>query len=290
MAHRCSHSSLRTGRHLGPLIQAVALAALLWLSACSSGPAPASPTPATSAASTSSPTGQTAVEADCGTEVPASVAVADITVTSTNQVTLSGAALGSGKRGVVMLHQTNDGVCGWLPYAAHLAQQGFHVLLFDRRCEGRSSCADGENAFHHAADVSAAVADLRGRGADQVAVVGASLGGAIALGACTVVDVDSCVALSPALFDIKLGAGLTPNKAITRLDVPTLVAAAPDDGSSAIDDVTAFVRRAPKDVITFVELPTGAGHGWDTVNNPSDPTQRSTFSTTLIAFLTQHLS
>ena len=265
MAHLGSHPP-RTGRHSTQLMRTVALAALLGLSACSSGPAPASPPTAASPPVTSrSPSQQTAVEADCGTDVPAGVAIADVTLTSTDEVTLSGAVLGSGRRGVVMLHQTNDGVCGWLPYAGHLAQQGFHVLLFDRRCEGGSSGPDGENAFHHAADVKTAVTDLRRRGADKVAVVGASLGGAIALGACTVVNIDSCVALSPALFDIKLGAGLTPNKAITQLDVPTLVAVAPDDGSSAIHDVKAFVRRAPDDVITSSSSPPAP----DTAGTPS---------------------
>lgn len=188
-----------------------------------------------------------------------------------------------------MLHQTDNGVCGWLPYAGFLAQQGFHALLFDRRCEGESTCADGEKAYNHAADVEAAATTLRGRGADDVVVVGASLGGAVALGACTVVEVSGCVALSPALFDNKLGGGLTANKAISRLKVPSLVAVAPDDGSSAIGDVRAFLRRAPDRVVTFVQLPAGAGHGWDTVNDPADPNQRSPFSDRLVAFLARCL-
>jgi dienelactone hydrolase len=188
-----------------------------------------------------------------------------------------------------MLHQTNNGICGWFSYAGYLAQQGFHVLLFDRRCTFNSSCATGTKANRHAADVQTAVTELRRRGAHKVVVVGASLGGAVTIGACAVVKTDGCVALSPALFDVILGDNLTANNAIRRVGVPLLVADAPDDSDSPLADVQGLIHRARPGVVRLIRLPAGAGHGWDTVNDPADPTRRSAFSDQLLDFLRQRL-
>jgi dienelactone hydrolase len=173
----------------------------------------------------------------------------------------------------------NSGSCG-------LSTQ---VLLFDRRCTGNSSCPTGEKANRHAADVATAVATLRRSGARKVAVVGASAGGAVAIGSCAVVDIRGCVALSPALFDLKLGDRLTAKIAIARARAPLLVADAPDDSDSPITEVQTLLRRARPGVVLFVRLPAGAGHGWDTVNDPNDPHRRSAFSARLTTFLDRHL-
>lgn len=122
--------------------------------------------------------------------------------------------------------------------------------------------------------------------ADRVALSGAVLGSGKRG---VLLQVSGCMALSPALFDNKLLDGLMTKKAISQLTVPTLLAGAPDDGSSAIGDVKTLLRRAPKNVVTLVQLPAGAGHGWDTVNEPADPNLRSPFSDTLVDFLTQRL-
>lgn len=162
-------------------------------------------------------------------------------------------------------------------------------MLFDRRCTGNSSCPTGEKGNRHAADVATAVATLRRSGARKVAVVGASAWGAVAIGSCVVVDIRGCVALSPALFDLKLGDRLTANIAIARARAPLLVADAPDDSDSPITEVQTLLRRARPGVVLFVRLPAGAGHGWDTVNDPNDPHRRSAFSARLTTFLDRHL-
>ena len=236
------------------------------------------------------PTPSTEVESTCGQTAPASVPVNDVTLHSGGDVQLTAATLGKGPRGVVLLHQSDNGICGWLPYAGYLASRGFHVLLFDRRCTGQSSCPTGDAANRHADDVQTAVSALHRRGAQKVVLVGASLGGSVAIGACAVVKTDGCVALSPAIFDLTLGNGLTAARAITKVRTPLLIADAPDDGDSPISDVQALARRARPGVVQFVSLPTGAGHGWDTVNDPTDPTRRSAFDARLLRFLDSHLS
>lgn len=291
---------------------AVTLTAVLCLAACGGGapdrttssepstatssqpPPAASPEPTTAESPTQpaepSATPRTKVEATCGDTAPAGVEIKDISLRSTGKVKLNAAVLGTGPRGVVLLHQTDLGVCGWLSYAGYLADHGFHVLIFDRRCTGESGCPSGGNDSRHADDVQTAVNKLRQRGAKKVAVVGASLGGSVAIGSCAVVKAAGCVALSPAIFDSKLGGGLTANRAISTLTTPLLIADAPDDPDSPIADVQALAARAEPGVVQFVELPPGAGHGWDTVDDPADYTRRSAFDATLIKFLDTHLS
>ena len=270
------------------------------LAGCTANPAapsgaPATSTPAVSAASAASTarpsrTPTTQVEEACGQNAPAGVAVHDVTLRATDGVRLAAAVLGRGRRGVVLLHQTDNGICGWLPYAGYLATRGYQVLLFDRRCTGDSTCpSDDQAADNHAADVGTAVADLRRRGAAKVVIVGASLGGAVAIGSCAVVRTSGCVALSPAVFDAKLGGKLTATNAIGRVRVPLLVAVAPDDSDSDLGEVRTLLRRARPGLAQLVQLPPGAGHGWDTVDDPADPTRRSPFSDRLLTFLQQRL-
>jgi pimeloyl-ACP methyl ester carboxylesterase len=139
--------------------------------------------------------------------IVATVKISDLALKATDGVTLRATAVGSGQRGVILLHQTDNGLCGWLPYAGYLAIRGFHVGLFDFRCTFNSGCADGEKAYNVAADVVAIATALRKRGARSLAVVGASYGGAVALGTCAAVQADACIALSPARVTTSLVAG-----------------------------------------------------------------------------------
>jgi dienelactone hydrolase len=110
----------------------------------------------------------------------------------------------------------------------------------------------------------------------------------VAIGTCAAVQADACVALSPALYDNKLGGGLTANKAIGQLRVPLLFAAADDDSDSPADQNQALLRRARPGIVTVIKLPDGAGHGWDTVTDPNTPGQPTTFSGRVIDFINKN--
>ena len=263
---------------------ALALVLVVLVGCAPDDPGPAGPV-SSPAAATPVPSPSSSAEQTCGVTAPAGLSVEDLSIPAADGVTLAAAAVGTGPRGVVLLHQTDDGLCGWLPYAFRLAGQDFAVLAFDRRCTFASSCVDGEAQYDALADVRAAVDALRERGVTEVALVGASLGGAVAIGTCQRVEVSRCAALSPAVFDLKLGDGVTANKAIGTLRKPLLVAVAPDDSDSALDEVRTVAARARPGVATFVELPAGAGHGWDTVNRTDDPAQPSAFAGRLEDFL-----
>jgi pimeloyl-ACP methyl ester carboxylesterase len=91
-------------------------------------------------------------------------------------IRLDGAELGRGPRGVVLLHQSPSDLCEWADFGAKLAADGFHVLLVDLRGFGRSRGAPiGRKGAE--ADVLGAFEELERRGAERIAVVGASYGG-----------------------------------------------------------------------------------------------------------------
>src|SRR5262245_52741112 len=105
-----------------------------------------------------------------------------LTLHTADGVRLDAAEVGAGAKGVVLVHESGGkALCGWWPFAVRLADEGFHVLLFDLRCYGFSTCPRGAKGSNYVADVAAAAAKLRALGAASVEVVGASMGGSIAL-------------------------------------------------------------------------------------------------------------
>lgn len=262
------------------------------MAGCSSTPAASPPdrtigSSAPSAAGPSStPTLVRPVERRCGTDLPDTLPVVEKDVTATGGARLATVVLGTGRHGVVLLHQTDRiALCGWLPFAAHLAATGFRVDLFDFRCAGESTCPDGDAGTDVIADVRAQDAYLRREGATDTTLVGASRGGAVAIAACAAVPARRCAALSPALFDDDFGRGSTARHAIPALHKPLLVAAAPDDPDSPLADDQSLAATAPPGTVDFVALPAGAGHGWDTLADPGSPGGWSPFAGRLVTFL-----
>lgn len=268
--------------------RAAVLVLALAVAACGGQSRPAeesrAPSPSTS------PSGPvSALEQRCGTPVPPGVPVRALNLPSADGVRLAAAELGSGPRGVVLLHQTDrPAMCGWVPYAGYLATRGMHVLLLDMRCAGESTCpTDLARATNVLADTAVAVSTLRRLGATTVALLGASRGGAVAItAAARLPGIARAVALSPALFDVDYGGGATTTNSIPRLKAPLLYAVEPEDSDSDVAQGRALVARAPAGRVTFTLLPTYAGHGWDTVRSFGGAEKWSPFAADVHAFLT----
>src|SRR5689334_25387965 len=80
------------------------------------------------------------------------------TFRTSDGVTLDGAIVGSGTRGVVLVHESGSvGLCGWWPYAVRLANRGLRAMVFDLRCYGSSGCA-AQHVQGTGTDTAAAVA------------------------------------------------------------------------------------------------------------------------------------
>lgn len=148
---------------------------------------------------------------------------------------------GSGTKGVLLAPQNQGDACQWATELARLAGEGYLVASF-------GWAADGASSFLGAVDV------LRSLGATDVALVGASKGGAYAAAFADDVDAVSVVALGPpAVFD-----GQDAQSESSRYTGPLLVIASTDDSSVGVDS-SRDVSRAD-DPSTFLEL-SGSAHG-----------------------------
>lgn len=176
---------------------------------------------------------------------------------------LEAAELGRGRTWAVLLHQTDDiAMCGWAQYAGWLADNGVHVLLVDLCGWGLSACRPAFRA-DQVDQARLAVAAVRSR-ASRVTLVGASMGGAVALAAAPSAGADAVVDLSgPAGWE----GVASVEKAAARTRIPMLVAAAMNDSGIEPKRLRAAEQGSPSPVKRFVAA--GNGHGWDLVADPA---------------------
>jgi dienelactone hydrolase len=167
--------------------------------------------------------------------------------------------LGRGKTIAVLLHQTDgDGLCGFWPYAVRLADHdGIHTVLVDLCGYGQSQCRQGKFYDDQLAQVALAVRWARSLGGTRIVLVGASMGGALALATTPSTHADAVVDLSgPPEWIGDQAAALA-----ARVTVPTLVVSSPGDSSTSFAGIRALFARIPAHTKKFM---TGDGsHGWD---------------------------
>ena len=166
--------------------------------------------------------------------------------------------MGGGSAVAVFLHQTNgDGLCGFWPYAAWAtARYHFAAVLVDLCGYGQAACR-GRAGDDQLAQVAAAVAWARTFHPARVVLVGASMGGALALAGATRTPVDAVVDLSGPSAWI----GAEAAKYAPRVRVPTLMAVSPGDPSANYADLRKAFASIPVAHKRFVR---GDGlHGWD---------------------------
>jgi pimeloyl-ACP methyl ester carboxylesterase len=175
--------------------------------------------------------------------------------------------LGEGRVAVVLLHQTDgNGLCGWLPFMPALAEAGYAVLAIDLCSYGRSDCrAVTDGTFTDADQTDPVGLALRyarsTMRADRVAVVGASMGGSVALmSAATLPGVDVAVDLSGPVD----WAGLDVVRRGRALRVPVLVAMATSEGPEQAAGAQEIVANAPAGSGL---LTPDAGHGYALLND-----------------------
>jgi esterase/lipase len=110
-----------------------------------------------------------------------------VTFASTDGVRLAGRLFGPEhpRTGVVLAHMLPADQSSWFEFADMLAGNGYGVLTFDFRgyCPGGDAGCSGGSKDVSAIwqDVAGAASYLRGRGADTIALVGASMGGTASL-------------------------------------------------------------------------------------------------------------
>jgi esterase/lipase len=186
---------------------------------------------------------------------------------------LDGVLVGSGPRGIILLHQYPDELCGWWPYAVSMARKGFHVLLFDFRCCGYSTCPRALRG-RYLDDVKGAMSLMMSSGAKHVAIIGASLGGVVALmaGATLQPPADVVVSASgePSLVYVSGTPPLDATAAVPHLRVPTLYLVSKDDRTVSVEDTQALYRATETAAKQIVVFDVSYGHGW-TMFHGDDP-------------------
>ncbi|MFL5798729.1 MAG: alpha/beta hydrolase [Actinomycetota bacterium] len=227
----------------GAPVVTVSLAVCAALAACGSGSNRAGPT--TAAESASAPV-TSSVAPPTPDETPSQLPLdprnrhsTAVTFPSSDGITLAGRLYGNGPHGVVLAHMGSprNSQFDWLPVAVKLAARGYRVLTFDYRgiCfapDPNVGCSQGEIDWPNAwQDVNGAVDFLRTRGASKVIVVGADLGGSMALyAAAQGVKVDGVVAVS----GLDEAEGYLIGEPVLRgVDVPLLFIAGSQDEPAA---------------------------------------------------------
>jgi pimeloyl-ACP methyl ester carboxylesterase len=163
--------------------------------------------------------------------------------------------------GVVLAHMLPADQSSWFPFADRLGDQGYLVLTFDFRgyCPGGDAgCSAGTKDPDRAPiDLAAAVRALRERGADAIALVGASMGGTAAL-VVAAEDPDGIAAVVTLSAPEQLGGLVAGPDVLARVEAATLFLAGTEDATAAASAQAFFEHAgAPKQV----ELLTTADHG-----------------------------
>jgi pimeloyl-ACP methyl ester carboxylesterase len=179
---------------------------------------------------------------------------------------LVGLVLGSGRTGLVLGHQLGSDLCEWLPQARSFARRGYRVLVFDFAGFGDSRPGQDSRVDN---DVIAATAELRGRGADRVVLVGSSMGGTAVLSAATRIrpPVAGVVSLSGASGF----GGVLAEAAMARLRVPVLFVVAADD--QPFTEQARLMYRAARAADKRLLVVPGGGHGTSLVEFGEDAPQ-----------------
>jgi dienelactone hydrolase len=157
-----------------------------------------------------------------------------------------GVVVGSGPRGVVLAHASDENLCSWLPYARQLAASGHRVLAFDSAPGVRTDL-----------EIAAAVEAMRRTGSEHVIAGGASMGatGALIGSAALPSQPAAVVSLSgPASYG-----PLRALRAVRRLHAPVFFASSEEDQPYANDAREMYAATPSSD--RRLEIVPGTAHG-----------------------------
>ncbi|MBI4234238.1 MAG: alpha/beta hydrolase [Chloroflexi bacterium] len=147
----------------------------------------------------------------------------EVTFATADGVRLAGRVFGKGSLGVVLSHMYPADQESWGPFAETLAKEGYMVLTFNFRGYRPSGGAKEIEKLNQ--DVEAALELLRGRGAQKVFLIGASMGGTASVQAAARQPVAGLITLSaPTEFR-----GLDAAAVVAQVEQPKLFIAAEGD-------------------------------------------------------------
>lgn len=189
-----------------------------------------------------------------------------VTLTTPDGVELEGRLFGTGKVGVTLAHMYPADATSWYPTARKLGELGYAALAFNFR--GHDGSKGSKDAAKAPVDLRAAYDFLRARGANTVALVGASMGATASIVLASQVPTPAIVAISaPIMFQ-----GLDARAVAEKVSAPTLLLAARGDGpaTQSLRELSSLMpNREPK-------LFDGDSHGTNLLASRPEATEELT--------------
>lgn len=189
-----------------------------------------------------------------------------VTLSASDGVSVRATTYGSGTKGVVLVHDDGRSAEDWKPLATRLGTLGFYVVAVDLPGHGATGGEVTEADYARMAlDVSAAAGWLAKKGADEILVVGAGLGGNLGLNAAAATpEVSGVAVLTPTLN----ARGVKAASAVAGLGKRPLLLVADESDVSSSKAATLLGDRAPGPI--EVKLYKGAGSGVRMFNGAPD--------------------
>lgn len=209
----------------------------------------------TSSASSSSAAAVTNPAQRCGVTTKSPSAATRLPVAGGD---LSVASVGTGGRVGILLHQSDGDLCQWWPYAVRWATGDVRLIVVDQCGFGPSNCTATPRQ-----QVAALVAYARRSPTTSVTLVGASMGGTIALAEGQDAGANAIVDLSgpPTWYDE------TPaEQAAARTTIPLLIACSRTDSDTSPSTLQAAVKGSAAKPTFFTD--DQLGHGVDMLASP----------------------
>jgi pimeloyl-ACP methyl ester carboxylesterase len=175
-----------------------------------------------------------------------------------DRVRLYAIEAGSGKTTLVLAHGYPGDLCETLTFAGKMVANGYRVVAFDFRGEGRSQ-SPSKNPLAYGRDLAAAVAHARRTGAERVFLIGSSYGGAGVVHNTTSLRVDGRVSLSGTRF--RRGYGFNNFRGLARIRAPFLYVGTRRDPYTPLKEVLRIFRRIGASDKRKAIYP-GGDHGW----------------------------
>lgn len=188
---------------------------------------------------------------------------------------LVGHLYGSGRRAVVLVHESRGDLCQWAPYAERLSKLGYTAFPIDLRGYGESQMRGFAPRIRYGGDATAAVRYLLAHGRTQVFLLGASQGGSVAVDAAANMPAVKGVVSVSGAADLVDAIG-----AVRRVHQPSLFIAGRDD-VDFVHDARSLYRASPAGDKSLEIVPSGR-HGTQLVG--ASPRVRATIE----RFLASH--
>jgi len=171
---------------------------------------------------------------------------------------LAGTLYGAGATAVVLSNMGDNDPAPWDAFAPQLADRGYMVLTYKYRYPTNTSRFDSGMANHTLDDLRAAIAFVRGAGAQRLVLVGASLGGMATAKAAAIEKPVAMIVMATPVDLAEYDYRVTPDE-LRSVEAPKLFIASEGDRTVPFAETKRMFELAgdPKE---FHSYP-GAAHG-----------------------------